>query len=163
MNDTIQDQPEVQERLIKPVSIEVENRGGYDVLVVKDSAGNQYTTLRDDLVEDVPENKQKYLNKTWKIGWSRTEEGFTNFHGFKEQVEEEQPNEQEIGEQEVEGTPMTETDIRITRQSAGHGATRIVSGKLSSGERMSDEEIARELRKWTDYLKQYYRTGEWPD
>ncbi len=160
MEDSSTAEADVRERVIKPVSIEVEERGGYDVLVVRDSAGNQYTTLRDDLVEEVPEEKEKYLNSTWRILWSMTDEGFTNFHGFQEEVDEE-PNEEEIGDQETEGVPLTETDIRITRQSAGHDASRIVAGKLSSGERLSDEDIARELRKWTDYLKEYYRTGDW--
>ncbi|MFB6147567.1 MAG: hypothetical protein ABEJ66_01655 [Candidatus Nanohaloarchaea archaeon] len=147
---------DVRTRIIEPVSIEVEDRSGHEVLVVEDSAGNQYTTLRDDLVEEVPPEKSQYVGSTWKIRWSLTEEGFINFHGFVEQVDGE-PNEEEIGA----GERLTATDVRITRQSAGHDAARIVSGKLSSGERMSDEDIARELRKWTGYLKEYYRTGEW--
>lgn len=140
-------------RVIKPVSIELEERSGHKVLVVEDSAGNQYTTLRDDLVQEVPRNKEDYIGKTWRIKWSMTDEGFINFHGFEEEVDRE-PVEEEI-------EPTSGRDRSITRQSAGHDASRIVSGKLASGERLSDEEIARELKKWTDYLKQYYRTGEW--
>jgi hypothetical protein len=125
------------------------------VLVVEDSAGNQYTTLRDDLVQEVPRQRDDYIGSTWRIKWSMTDEGFINFHGFEEEVEGD-PVEEEI-------EPTSGRDRSITRQSAGHDATRIVSGKLASGERLSDEEIARELKKWTDYLKQYYRTGEWRD
>ena len=159
------DQTELMERVIKPVKIEVENRGGYDVLVVEDSAGNEYTTLRDDLVEEISAEKQKYLNQNWRILWSVTKRGFVNLHGFVEKVDEE-PVEEEINPEEFdivkqERLGLSQTDIRITRQSAGHDATRIVSGKLASGERLSDEEIEQELQKWTQYIKEYYRTGEW--
>ncbi|MFB6191344.1 MAG: hypothetical protein ABEJ64_02860 [Candidatus Nanohaloarchaea archaeon] len=147
---------EVRNRVIEPVSIEVEERSGHEVLVVEDSAGNRYTTLRDDLVREVPANRDKYIGRTWKIKWSLTDEGFVNFHGFVEEVDGE-PDETKIDD----SRPLSETDVRITRQSAGHDAARIVSGRLASGERLGDEDIARELRKWTDYLKEYYRTGEW--
>ncbi len=153
-----QEKSQLRERIIEPVSIKVEDRSGYDVLVVEDSAGNRYTTLEDDLVEEVPRDREKYLNESWRILWSKTAEGFTNFHGFQEKVDEE-PEREEIASPETEY--LDETDIRITRQSAGHGATRIVQGKLASGERMSGEEIEEELEKWTDYLKNYYRTGTW--
>ncbi|MFB6144499.1 MAG: hypothetical protein ABEJ98_04270 [Candidatus Nanohaloarchaea archaeon] len=142
-------------RVIKPVSIEVEERSGHEVLIVEDSAGNQYTTLRDDLVHEVPRDRDDYIGSTWRIKWSMTDEGFINFHGFEERVD------AEPVEEEIERT--SGRDRSITRQSAGHDASRIVSGKLASGKDLSDEEIARELKKWTDYLKQYYRTGEWKD
>lgn len=165
MDSSEQSETDLMERVVKPERIEVENRGGYDVLVIEDSVGNQYTTLRDDLVEQVVEEKEKYLGETWKILWDITKEGYINFHGFVEQVDED-PSEEEInpGDFDVvrrERLGLSQTDIRITRQSAGHDAARIVSGKLSSGERLSDEEIRRELRKWTDIIKEYYRTGEW--
>lgn len=160
------DQTELMERVILPVRIEVESRGGYDVLVVEDSAGNQFTTLRDDLVEQVYENKNKYLNQPWKILWSVTKEGYVNFHGFLDEAKEEQVNEEEIDPEDFEivrkeRMGLSQTDIKITRQSAGHDAARLVSGKLASGERLSEEEIKVELKKWTEYIKKYYRTGEW--
>lgn len=144
---------QVKSRIIEPVSIQIEERSGYEVLVVEDSAGNQYTTLRDGLVEEIPEEKEKYLGSPWRIKWSLTEEGFLNFHGFEERVDGE-PSQEKIDK-------TSSRDRSITRQSAGHDAARIVSGKLASGERLSDEDIARELKKWTDYIKRYYRTGEW--
>lgn len=143
----------LRSRVIKPVSIEVEERSGHKVLVVEDSAGNQYTTLRDDLVQEVPSQSNEYIGSKWRIKWSMTDEGFINFHGFEEQVD------AEPVEEEIEQT--SGRDRSITRQSAGHDASRIVSGKLASGDRLNDEEIARELKKWTDFLKRYYRTGEW--
>lgn len=160
------DQTELMERVIKPERIEVENRGGYDVLVIEDSAGNQFTTLRDDLVEQLSENKNEYLDKPWEILWSVTKEGYINFHGFLEKAEEEEINNDEINPEDFEVVRrerlgLSQTDIRITRQSAGHDASRIVSGKLASGDRLSDDEIRSELKKWTNYLKHYYRTGEW--
>ncbi|MFB6190777.1 MAG: hypothetical protein ABEJ91_04370 [Candidatus Nanohaloarchaea archaeon] len=145
----------LRSRVIKPVSIEVEERSGHKVLVVEDSAGNQYTTLRDDLVQEVPRDREEYVGSTWKINWSMTDEGFINFHGFEEEVDEE-PVEKEI-------EPTSGRDRSITRQSAGHDASRIVSGKLASGKDLDDREIARELKKWTDYLKHYYRSGEWKE
>jgi hypothetical protein len=159
-------QTELMERVIKPVRIEVENRGGYDVLVVEDSVGNQFTTLRDDLVEQISEQKEEYLNEPWEILWSVTKEGYINFHGFLEKAEAEEIDEDEINPEDFEivrkeRLGLSQTDIRITRQSAGHDASRIVSGKLASGERLSDEEIESELKKWTQYIKHYYRTGEW--
>ena len=159
------DQTELMERVVKIERIEIENRGGYDVLVVEDSAGNQYTTLRDDLVDEITDKKDRYLGNTWKILWSVTKEGYINFHGFLEKSDEE-PVEEEInpGDFEVvrrERLGLSQTDIRITRQSAGHDASRIVSGKLASGNRLTDEEVKVELKKWTEYLKNYYRTGEW--
>lgn len=160
-------QSSLMERTIKPERIEVENRGGYDVLVVEDSAGNEYTTLRDDLVEEVSERKEEFLGDTWTIIWSVTKEGYINFHGFMESTDEE-PNEEEINPEDFEivkkeRLDLSETDLRITRQSAGHDAARIVSGRISAGERLSDEEIKEELQKWTSYIKTYYRTGEWGD
>jgi len=160
-------QSDLMERTIKPERIEVENRGGYDVLVVEDSAGNEYTTLRDDLVEDVSERKDEFLGTTWTIIWSVTKEGYINFHGFMDETEKE-PNEKEIDPEDFEIVKkerfgLSDTDIRITRQSAGHDAAKIVSGKLSSGQRLSDDEIKQELQKWTSYIKEYYRTGEWED
>lgn len=156
---------ELMERIVKPERIEVENRGGHDVLVVEDSAGNQYTTLRDDLVREVPGHSDRYLDSVWKILWSVTREGYINFHGFQERVDEE-PVEEEIDPQDFEVVRrerlgLSETDIRITRQSAGHDATRIVSGKLASGDNLTDEDIKEELKRWTDYLKNYDRTGKW--
>lgn len=163
MNDDFD--PDVMERIIEPARIEVENRGGYDVLVVEDSAGNQFTTLRDDLVEEIPSRREKYVDETWRITWSITPEGYINFHGFDQPVDQE-PNKEEIKPEEFEVVRrerlgLSDTDIRITRQSAGHDASRIVAGKLASGQRMTEEEIKQELRKWTDHFKKYYRTGEW--
>ncbi len=166
MNDDL-NESELMERVIKPTRIEVENRGGYDVLVIEDSAGNQFTTLRDDLVDEVPSNSDRYLDETWKILWSVTKEGYINFHGFQERVDE-KPEKEEIDPQDFEVVRrerlgLSQTDIRITRQSAGHDASRIVAGKLASGERMTDEEIWEEIRKWTNQFKNYYRTGEWTE
>lgn len=166
MSDPGIDQTELMERVIKPVRIEVENRGGYDVLVVEDSADNQFTTLKDSLVEQISENEDEYLNQPWKILWSVTKEGYINFHGFLEKTSEEYVEEDEIKPEDFEivrreRLGLSQTDIRITRQSAGHDASRIVSGKLASGSRLTDEEIQLELKKWTDYIKHYYRTGEW--
>lgn len=166
MSDSEVDQTELMERVIEPVRIEVENRGGYDVLVVEDSAGNQYTTLKDELVEQISENREEYLNQGWKILWSVTKEGYINFHGFLEKAEDQNVEAEEIKPEEFEVVRrerlgLSQTDIKITRQSAGHDAARIVSGMLASGDRLSDEEIQIELKKWTDYLKNYYRTGEW--
>lgn len=160
------DQTELMERVIKPVRIEVENRGGYDVLVIEDSAGNQFTTLRDDLVEQISEKKNDYLNQPWEILWSVTKEGYINFHGFLEKAEGEQVNEEGINPEDFEivrreRLGLSQTDIKITRQSAGHDAARIVSGKLASGDRLTDQEIKVELQKWSEYIKNYYRTGEW--
>lgn len=160
------DQTELMERVVKPVRIEVETRGGYDVLVIEDSAGNQFTTLRDDLVGQVFENRDEYLDQPWEILWSVTKEGYINFHGFLEKAEEDQVNEEEIKPEDYEivrreRLGLSRTDIKITRQSAGHDAARIVSGKLASGEHLSDEEIEAELKKWSEYIKNYYRTGEW--
>lgn len=160
------DQTELMERVIKPARIDVENRGGYDVLVIEDSVGNQFTTLRDDLVDQISENKDEYLNQPWEILWSVTKEGYINFHGFLQKAEEDELNEEEINPEEFEVVRrerlgLSQTDIKITRQSAGHDAARIVSGKLASGNRLTDEEVKFELKKWTEYIKNYYRTGEW--
>ena len=166
MADSESDQTELRDRIIKPVRIEVENRGGYDVLVVEDSVGNQFTTLKDNMVDKISKNKDEYLNQPWKILWSVTKEGYINFHGFLEKADEEQvegdginPEDFEIVRRERLG--LSQTDIRITRQSAGHDAARIVSGKLASGDRLADQEIKVELKKWTDYIKNYYRSGKW--
>jgi len=161
----MEDGTDIMERPIKVSNIEVENRGGYDVLVVEDSAGNQYTTLRDELVDEIPPKEERYLEGVWNILWNVTREGYINFHGFsgetdQEAVEEDiNPEEFEVVRRERLG--LSDTDIRITRQSAGHDAARIVGGKLSSGERMNDDEILEELKKWTNTIKAYYRTGEW--
>jgi|GEM_PF-605393 hypothetical protein len=160
------DQTEIMERVIKPVRIEVEKRGGYDVLVIEDSVGNQFTTLRDDLVENIFENKDEYTDQPWTILWSVTKEGYINFHGFLQKGSENEVNEEEIDPEDFEivrpdRMGLSRTDIKITRQSAGHDASRIVSGKLASGKQLSDEEIKVELKKWSEYLKSYYRTGEW--
>jgi len=160
------DQTELMERVVKPVRVEVENRGGYDVLVIEDSASNQFTTLKDELVDQVSKHKQEYLNTPWKILWSVTKEGYINFHGFLEKADEDNIEEEEINPEDFEivrreRLGLSQTDIRITRQSAGHDASRIISGKLASGDRLSDREIKVELQKWTDYIKEYYRSGEW--
>ena len=160
------DQTELMERVIKPDRIEVEKRGGYDVLVIEDSVGNQFTTLRDDLVENISGNKEEYLDQPWAILWSVTKEGYLNFHGFLQKAGENEVNNEQIDPEDFDIVKpdilgLSRTDIKITRQSAGHGASRIVSGKLASGERLSDEEIRVQLKKWSEYLKKYYRTGEW--
>lgn len=166
MTESGLDQTELMDRVIKPVRIEVENRGGYDVLVIEDSANNRFTTLKDNLVDQVSENKNEYLNQPWEILWSITKEGYINFHGFLEIADEEQVNEEGINPEDFEVVRrerigLSQTDIKITRQSAGHDASRIVSGKLASGDRLTDEEVKVELKKWSKYIKNYYRTGEW--
>ena len=160
------DQTELMERVIEPASIRVENRGGYDVLVIEDTAGNQYTTLKDELVKQISDNKDEYLNEPWSVLWSVTKEGYINFHGFLEKSGEGSVSNDKIRPEEfdvvrTERLGLSQTDIKITRQSAGHDAARIVSGRLASGEKLNDDEIKQELQKWTDYLKSYYRSGDW--
>lgn len=160
------DQTELMERVIEPASIRVENRGGYEVLVIEDTAGNQYTTLKDELVKQISDNKDEYLNEPWSVLWSVTKEGYINFHGFLEKSDKGSVSNDKIRPEEfdvvrTERLGLSQTDIKITRQSAGHDAARIVSGRLASGEKLNDDEIKQELQKWTEYLKSYYRSGDW--
>lgn len=166
MQDSGSNGRQLRERIIQVKDIRVEDRGGYDVLVVEDSVGNQYTTLRDEFVEQVPDDEEKYIGNNWKMLWNITKEGYINFHGFLERMYDEEPVEEEIVPENYEIVKrerlgLSDTDIRITRQSAGHGASRIVAGKLASGERLSNDEILEEMVHWTDRIKTYYRTGEW--
>ncbi|MFB6203949.1 MAG: hypothetical protein ABEK01_05655 [Candidatus Nanohaloarchaea archaeon] len=159
---------EIMERAVEVKDIEVEERGGFEVLVVEDSSGNRYSTLRDSFVENIPEKKDRYIGETWELRWSITAEGFLNFHGFGERTDREpveekiDPDDYEIVRRKKSG--LDERDLRITRQSAGHDAARIVSGMISSGDRaLSEQEIKHELKKWSEYFQRYYRSGEWEE
>jgi len=64
--------------------------------------------------------------------------GLHQFSWFLAEREENEVNEEEIDPEDFEivrpdRMGLSRTDIKITRQSAGHDASRIVSGKLASG------------------------------
>lgn len=72
----------LQSRIIVPIDIRVENRKGYEILVVEDGNRNQYTTADDYLRNHVTKHEDKYLESEWKIAFNRTEEGYLDFFGF---------------------------------------------------------------------------------
>jgi len=170
--ETGDNESDLQERVIKVEEVGVEERGGYDILVVEDSAGNQYTTFNDNFMQEIPDKKQRYESSVWEILFTVTDEGYINFHGFTESSEED-PVEEEIDPAEFNenyGEKKDERDNQITRQSAVHDATRIVGSMIASEDNYitgkegpaTKAEVKEEIKSWTEYFKTHHRTGEWP-
>ena len=179
--ETGDNESDLYERAIKVVDVGIENRGGYEMLVVRDSAGNQYTSFNDNFMEELPSEKPKYVGNTWEILFTVTEDGYVNFKGFTEPIDED-PVEEEIDpaefnegyeeNSEQEEKVGSERDNQITRQSAVHDATRIVGSMIASDGtyiskdediRPAKQDIKDEIKEWTEFFKTHHRTGEWPE
>lgn len=157
------------ERTIKVENLTTKTRGGHEALIVEDSAGNKYSTINEDVREEAIDDKGKYVGKAWDILFTVTREGFLNFYYFLEESSVE-PIEDEIDPADYEVTQgLDERGKRITRQSAGHDAARIVQGMIESNTRYFShpdtgsfkEEVKDELQEWSEFFKKQYRTGEW--
>lgn len=166
---TGENESDLLERIVKIEEISTEVRGGHDVLVVKDSAGNEYSTIDSQKHKEYTEESDEYEGEVCKILFSITRQGYLNFYHVLEKVDE-NPVEEEIDPDEYEITQeLDDTDRRITRQSAGHDASRIVQGMIESskdffGDPRSDEferQVKDEIQNWTNFFKRYYRTGDW--
>jgi len=164
---------DLHKRVIEVKDVAVENRGGYDILVVKDSAGNEYTSFNDNFQEEIPAEKKKYVGSVWEILFTVSDDGYVNFQGFT-QPSDEEPVEEEIKPEDYNGEysdSKDERDRQITRQSAVHDATRIVGSMIASEDnyitgkdrRVSKEEVKEEIQSWTEFFKTHHRTGEWPE
>ena len=170
--ETGDNESDLQERTIKVEDVGVENRGGYDILVVEDSAGNEYTTFNDNFKQEIPDKKDKYVGSVWEILFTVTDDGYINFYGFT-QTSDDDPVEKEIDAAEFNESyqeKQDERDNQITRQSAVHDATRIVGSMIASDDNyitgkdgpVPKEEVKEEIESWTEYFKSHHRTGEWP-
>jgi hypothetical protein len=151
---------------------DIQNRKNSQIVVI-DSAGNEYSTINLDDYKHIVNQPHEYIGKTWRIKFGVAKRKFLDFYGFQEEVEDEEPNTEEINPEDLVGPEsMGIRDKQITRQSAVHDATRLVQGMIENGDfdtakqqggkQQQREEIKKKVEYWTQYFKQHHRTGDFP-
>jgi hypothetical protein len=161
-------------RVIEIDEIEETQLGNSEAVQVRDTAGNEFTTFLDDAKTMLLEEKERYVGQICEIGFTVYEGKYLSFHSIgSPEVDHDQKDvlTEEVDIEELVGkdAQISPTDRQITRQSAGHAASRIVQGMLEGGYIRRTrggrddmrEEIEEELEYWTEFIKQHHQTGEW--
>jgi len=156
---------EVKTRVIEPEEIYTETRGrqGSRILVVEDHLGQEFTDFALEHPK-VDANTEDYVGERVELRYSVSDDGYLNFEGFGDYVDEDVP----LAEEPV--LELSNRDLSITRQSAVHDATRIVAAKIEAAaendtlkQGMSDNQIQEGIKEWTNFFKSYHRNGKWSD
>jgi len=154
--------------------IEETQLGDSEAVQVKDTAGNEFTTFFDDEKKMLFEEKDRLIGEVCDIGFTVYKGQYLSFHSVGSPEidhDEEDVVREEISIEELVGKDghLSPTDRQITRQSAGHAASRIIQGMLEGGYFRKSrggkedlrEEIEEEAEHWTEFFKTHHRTGEW--
>lgn len=162
--ETKDNESDLQKRVVKPERIEIEERGGYEILVVENHIGTEYTTFNDNFMQEVPAEKEKYLEKKWELLFTVTDKGYINFHGFTQPVPDADLPEEEVDPAEY-NQEFGSRQERIAWQNAQQHASRIVAAVIGKTEK--DELSQERIKDWLDYwTKQFYHHAEnreWTD
>lgn len=157
-------------RVICVDSVEEADLNGHDAVQVIDVAGNEFTTFRPEAKEMLLADEDELEDEVVEIGFTVYKGQYLSFHSIgSPDIEcDEDPLDRRLDPEALVEQELTETDRRITRQSAVHDASRIVQGMLADGQfnfrKDKDEfreDVQEELEYWTEEFKNHHRTGEW--
>lgn len=158
-------------RVIHVDSVEEADLNGHDAVQVIDVVGNEFTTFRPEAKKMLLNQKDELEDEVVEIGFTVYKGQYLSFHSIgSPSIEyDEDPLDQRLDPEALVEKELTETDRRITRQSAVHDASRIVQGMISAGKIQKGrggmdefrEEVQDELEHWTEKFKNHHRTGEW--
>lgn len=158
-------------RVMRVDSVEEADLNGHDAVQVIDVAGNEFTTFRPEAKEMLLADKDELEDEVVEIGFTVYKGQYLSFHsiGSPDIEYDEDPLDRRLDPEALVEQELTETDRRITRQSAVHDASRIVQGMLASDNIVPEQDdmeclrddVQEELEYWTEEFKNHHRTGEW--
>ena len=151
--------------------IEKVELGGSEAVQITDVVGNEFTTFMPEAMEMLLSDRDDLVGETVEIGFTVYKGRYLSYHsiGSPDIELDEDPVDSKLDPESLVEREMTETDRRITRQSAVHDASRIVQGMLASDNIVPEQDnmeclrddVQDELEYWTEKFKDHHRTGEW--